>query len=282
MDLRDRFEVAFDDTPEARSPHRSIDDRLRAGRATVRRRRAAGVAGGIAAAAVVGTVGWQLIEPEPPTVVEAPYASVVGAPNDTDWPVVEDPDAKEIEVNPDHEIVVPPGTRFVRTISDPLGEINSIAFEAAVPGVQGTLFYLADDRRGVTSQSDPSGEYYTTLALWAENAGLVAGSGAFNDQLAVGDDGRLVSTDPALEIVAQLEDPEIGPEFAGPAERTVAAEVRLDGVTWFLVGQYSPDHREHAAFYRVEPTVLEDRTVEGVVAHVNALLEAEVAAEGDR
>lgn len=281
MDLRERFEVAFEDAPEVRAPHRPVDERLRAGRATVRRRRAAGVAGGIAAAAVIGAVGWQVLEPEPRTVVEAPYAAGPDAPSDSDWPVVEHAAAKEVTVTPEHEILVPPGTRVIELISDPLGGVDSIALELRLPGEEGTLFFLADDRRGLSSQSGVSGERYTTLALWAEDADLVAKGGAFKDQIVV-DDGRLVSTDPGLEIVDQLVDPEIGPEFALPAERTVAAELRVDGATWFVVGQYHPDYPEHLALYRVEPTVLEDRTVEGLVAHVNANLEAEVAAEGDR
>lgn len=281
MDLRERFDVAFDDAPQSRAPHRPLDERLHAGRASVRRRRAAGLAGGLAVAAAVGAVGWQVVEPGP-TVVEAPYAGSPGAPSDPDWPVVQDPEATSVEATPGHRIVVPRGTRVVELVSDPIAGGDSVALELDLPGDPGTLFFLADARRGLSSQSAPSGESYTTLALWAENAGLVAAGGAFEDQLAVEGDGRLVSTDPALRIVDQLVDPEIGPEFAGPAERTVAAEVSVDGVTWFVHGQYHPDHPEHLALYRTEPTVLEDRSVEGLVAHVNALLETEVAAEGGR
>lgn len=282
MDLRDRFELAFEDAPEARAPHRPVDDRLRAGRSTVRRRRAGGVAGGIAAAAVIGAVGWQVLEPDERTVVEAPYAAGPGTPSDPDWPIVEDAEVQEVEATPEHEILVPPGTRIVELISDPLRNADSIALELALPGEPGTVFYLADDRRGLNLQWGPSGGSYTTLAFWAEDADLVARGGPFKGRLTVDDDGRLVSTDPAVEVVDQLVDPEIGPEFSAPGERTVAAEVRVDGVRWFVYGQYLPDYPEHLALYRTEPTVLEDRTVEGLVADVNARLEAEVAAEGDR
>ena len=284
MELRERFESAFEATPETRTPHRPLDDRLRAGRSTVRRRRAAGVAGGLAVTAVVGGIAWSLAEAEPdPTVVEAPYASEPGAPHDPDWPVVEDPKATDFMITPEGEIGVPPGTRFIETISDPISEADSIAFEAAVPGASGTMFVLADRRRGLLLQSDEAGEYYTTLAAWAEDAAAPSTGGPLEGLVAVDADGRLVATDPAVEIVDQQVDPEIGPEFAGPAERTVAAEILVEGgVTWFVYGHFLPDHLEHAQLYRVEPTVLEKRTVQGLVDHVNARLAAEVAAEGDR
>ncbi len=284
MELRDRFEIAFEATPETRTPHRPLDERLRAGRSTVRRRRAAIVAGGLAVTAVVGGIAWTLAEEEPaPTVVETPYSSEPGAPHDPDWPVVEDPKATDVMITPEGEIAVPSGTRFIETISDPLSEADSIAFEAEVPGVSGTMFVLADRRRGVGLQWDEVGEDYTTLASWVEDAAAPSSAGPLKDLVAVGADGRLVATDPAVEIVDQLVNPEIGPEFAEPAERTVAAEILVEGdETWFVYGQFLLDHLEHAQLYRVEPTVLEERTVQGLVDHVNARLAAEVAAEGDR
>lgn len=288
MDLRERFEVAFEDAPEARAPHRSVDERLRAGRATVRRRRAAGVAGGVAAAAVIGAVGWQVLEPEQ-RVVEAPYAGIPDAPSeqrapsDPDWPVVEAPGATDVDVSPEHEIVVPPGTRVVELISDPLAGVDSVGLELDLPGEPGTLFLLADDRRGLTSQYEPAGEDYTTLAHWVADAAAVGtGAGILDGLVEVGPDGRLVAMDPSVEVVDQVADPEIGPEFALPAEHTLAAEITVDGKAWFVYGQFLPEHREHAQLYRVEPSVLQDRSVAGLVAHVNAGLEAEVAAEGDR
>lgn len=208
-----------------------------------------------------------VVAPEPNNPVEVFEWSAVA--DDINWFTTDDvPSWAEehgnhgpVKLLQDGRLWVAPDATVRRIVVDPiLGGINdtiaSYAVEAEYAGAPeifgGDVVWvlLATDGKsqGGGTMDEPGG-WTDDFELWVDNeTAFEQGRPSFAERLAQFDDGTsdvLVPGADGVEIVRQVQDPEVGPKWE-PGTREAAAEVRWAGTTWFV---QASDPRDGGAWY---------------------------------
>lgn len=207
------------------------------------------------------------VAPEPNNPVEAVAWSAVA--DDIDWFTTDDVPswAQEygshgpVQLLADGRLWVAPDATVRRIVVDPVvggpgGVTASYAVEAEYAGAPEDFssdvawVFLSTDGTGRGSGSfDEPGRWTDDFELWVDDATAPQeGRPSFVERLAhFADDSSdvLVPGAPGVEIVRQVQDPEVGPMWE-PGTREAAAEVRWAGTTWFV---QASDPRDGGAWY---------------------------------
>ena len=230
MNLTDELEKSFVDEP----PHRPVEQRITAGRRLVRRRRAVTGAAALAVVAVLGA-GYAAIGDDDQQATDPPIADqtddlltemqLEDREQLDEWKVFVDQGgqlltAEGVEVllkdrNPDG--YGPPGTTwgvvfmYAGTTRWALIDPSGGAYEDAFQSFPSFEYWLADQI--ALQQGDP------TLALveFGQGEQLLPRAG--------------------VEILQQTGDVDLGPNFAGPNDRTAVAEVTYSGERWYVLAR---------------------------------------------
>lgn len=205
MDISEEIEASFGDGPA----HRTLEDRLSAGRRARRRRKGAEGVAAIAGAAVLGL---------------AAYAVVPGGTPDS---------AKE------------PG--FAGQPSGSGSATGESAWkESSRDGDTDTPVEVEMDRNGKDLWVQFTGRpRFKTGDQWRVVQPALSNGGEQLPYVKFGT-GEELKPMPGVEIVQQQADPDVGEGNSQPGERTAAAEVLVNGETWFVlarqVGDAAPEY----------------------------------------
>lgn len=265
MDLRERLDRELSDPPH---PAPDLSETLVAGRRAVRRRRAVAGVAGVAAAAVVGGLGWTLtpLGGETPPVADPPPSETLAA---NEIRVDSNPrnDCHEIpeadlgncrsEWEPIHSgpgqspVRRDPGVRVVEVIDSPLESDGfNAAYEVDDNGARAFVLFEPDS----TMSTYPRESADIDLSTWVEevksdieaapqNSGDAQNSGDRSSPPAeFNPDGELVLADGA-EVVQRVEDP-LGPKDEG---KSLGLAVEHDGQTTWLALTWTPASRKIAS-----------------------------------
>ncbi len=92
---------------------------------------------------------------------------------------------------------------------------------------------------GTMVSSDPAGKSFADLEDWTAYQ-VEAITGRERDLVQLNADGTLRPAT-GIELVAQVQDIDLGPRFAGPGDRTAAAEVLDGNRRWYVLVRDSAD-----------------------------------------
>ncbi|MFN8193030.1 MAG: hypothetical protein U0R80_01965 [Nocardioidaceae bacterium] len=233
IDLRELFESELGEGPA----HRPLDERLRAGRSAVRRRRLAEVGAGVTAVVIAGVL-----------LVGGP-----GRPNaGTDAPEVDEPStpAATQEAWAEDELArfaggtweTRPGVEVVDRVDNPLhrrGRESSEGLAVVWKGEETWLLldHTLDRGRGEDSvTSFPARVAMPDLASWVDQQ-VALQHGDATDLLVRFGDGETLEPVEGATILAQRPHPALPDNFAGPGDRTAVAKVRLGDQVWFVLAR---------------------------------------------
>ncbi len=236
------LDASFGDGP-APAP---LDGLLLAGHRARRRRTATRaavgglVAAGVLAVASVSVGSWDL------TGAAGVDEGVATTPTTTPPGEMPEPPPLVVEhdlglsFGPDGELRASDDLLVVRRMVDPVG-----------------LAWIGGAQRTYALVVERDGERFWVIAQWYGDGEMIsadpAGEGfdRFEDWLAHRGDAMLDEADPlvsmqaggslrpadGVELLAQETDLDLGPRFAGPQDRTAAAEVRVDGRRWYVLAR---------------------------------------------
>lgn len=245
QDLDQQLASELKHLPESRF---TIADTMAAGRLSVRRRRLAAGAAGLAAVLVVGGSAWLAAAgshttPESSQVTGEPTSGPTpNTPADDhavedDGPLVVKPNGRSV-INPDAEVLEQD------EYTTPSGAVVDI-YQVRVDGGE-YYAYLLPGSAGSTSLPAQG----LTLQEWVDLQ--FVGPEIPDDGWVRFDDGsHLAPVLGGLTIVRQEPDPGLGENFAGAQDPTALAEVELDGTTFYLaVRQFEGGPAEAISFRR--------------------------------
>jgi hypothetical protein len=231
MNLTDALEKSFVDEPA----HRPVQQRITAGRRLVRRRRAVTGAAAVAVVAVLGA-GYAVIGSDGERASEPPIAD-----QKKDQPV-EDETSFSQDLLDDYQVVVAPNGLLLKA---PGVEILQKVPNPGGYGDPGKAYGVAFTFEGTTRWSliDPSGGSYEdafrsfpTFEYWlADQVALQQGEPML--ALVRFGAGEELLPRAGVAILQQTGDIDIGPRFAGPNDRSAAAEVRYAGERWYVLAR---------------------------------------------
>jgi hypothetical protein len=212
----------------------AIDDLLRDGRRARTRRRLTVGAGAVAAALVIGGTAWTLAAGDSDVATDPP--PIAGQTTPTAAPVLEG--GELAGYGPDGELVIRTGWHVTQRIPNPMGSRapeESVALELT-DGTKTYWYLLHRDSDGYGATSDPAQKGYATFQEWVDDQVGANQPDPIGQALDLGPDGRLTSSDDAVRIVDQRVGVDIGLDGWAPEDTTVA-ELRLDGVRWFVAAR---------------------------------------------
>jgi DNA-binding phage protein len=261
-ELADLLDRSFGDGPAPAPPAAY----LAAGRRSLRRRRGAGA---LAATTAVGAVALTaaLVGGGSPTAATeiGPAEQPVAAPTTSSDGLVEtsaDPDEVEtvrlrpsgksaVELYPGGLLAKAKNVTITQRVPNPMGYTEpdhslGIAYERNGESTWALLTYQEDpDGLGSTGgvSSDPAGKSFPTLELWLDDQVALQSGEEPPLQLVEfdpsGGDETLLPLD-GVTILQQTGDVELGPGFAGPADPSAVAEVRVNGERWYVLARTLP------------------------------------------
>jgi hypothetical protein len=237
QDLADRLAADIDRaSSHAPASGPAVDTILAGGRQALLRRRLALGAGTAAAALVIGGTLWVVAPGGGTTATDD--SQVATQPSSSTAPAT-DADPLEGDLlagyDSDGNLVVKDGWNVTERIPNPMGvkpPEQSVALELT-NGTKSYWYLLRSDEKGWGASSDPAQKGFATLEEWTASQVGANQPDPIGDALDLQPDGRLVSSDDDVVVVDQRTGVDLGASF-GPAADTTVAELRVDGVRWFV------------------------------------------------
>lgn len=237
-DLGDRLAADLDQaSDQAPHPGPALDTIVDGGRRALLRRRFVLGAGTAAAVLAVGGVLWGFA---PGGGTATDHAQVATQPDGSASPsAAAVPPFLEGDAlagyGPDGTLVVRDGWTVTERIANPAGRTppaHSVALELT-DGHDRYWYFLQGDEDGYGVTSDPAQKGFATLEEWTASQVDANQPDPIGDALELRSDGTLVSSDDGVVVVDQRTGVDLGASF-GPAADTTVAELRVDGVRWFV------------------------------------------------
>lgn len=244
-DLAAAIDASFGDGP----PLPPTDVLLQAGRRARRRRTTnrvalgGAVAAGVMVAATASVGGWDLTGA---SGIDGGVASTPSSPppattGEDEPPPVPTGQQLGIGFGPQGELRTREGTTVVRQEDGPLEDTGQDRSYALVVQREGQRYWVIAEwsPAGELVSSDPAGKGFATFDDWVDHR-VEATTGEERGLVELSDDGSLVPA-PGVELLAQEQGLDLGERFAGPSDRTAAAEV-IDGERrWYVLVRDSSD-----------------------------------------
>lgn len=242
MDISEQIEASFGDGPA----HRTLEDRLSAGRRARRRRKSAEGMAAVAGVAVLGLAAYTIAPGGTPDSAKDPGFSGQPSATPTDASLRKRLDALEeskwAAYDADGNVVLGEGVTEWQRVPNPLNwplPKKSVGLEVERNGerVWMLLEYEIQDGDGVSgSVSDPAQKSFETLEQWLADQVALQNGGEHLQFVEFGA-GEVLKPLPGVTIVRQRPSPDVGDDFAGQSDRSAVAEVRVDGETWFVLAR---------------------------------------------
>ena len=230
--LQQELERSFGDGPA----HRPLEETLRSGRRTLRRRRAGVAAGALAVLVSIGTVSAVVADGSGPRtsgeVVTEPSPSPSPTPSDAGTPA-SDPwgRGEKVRYSASGELEVRPGVEVHEHIENPFTYQSPQRSDALDITFRGRRTWLIlelwrGDLR--SSESTPSNGWASFADYVADQAGTTIERNGWPATVRLTAEGSVVPADGA-EVLQRTDDPRLGDSFAPPGTPTGAALVRPAG-----------------------------------------------------
>jgi hypothetical protein len=244
VELREALNHGFGPEPQ----HRPLADRLEAGRRAVRRRRLAGSAVAVAAAAVVG-IGASLLaggaQDSPDGVATDPTAA--STPSNQETPATNQPwgDGELARYSTNGLVEIRPGVTVLHQIDEPYGDPSDFNHSVALA----VEYHGAESWLLLTWETDPNGDSSSSSGAMAHPEGSfadwVAQNAAANEDNSAGyvefaDDGSLVASH-GVEILDQRHPVHLKDFTFGDEPSAAALLQGPDGKKWFVLVRYTGD-----------------------------------------
>lgn len=233
LDLAERIDAAIGEAP---TPLPLPRDRVAAGRRALLRRRLAVGAGALAVVAVVGSA-FALVGGDSETRVDPaspPSAEADGTGSEPEPGRPSDPDA-DVELTREGELLVAEGVEVTRQVENPLG-LTPPDYSLGIAYTRDgeTTWALLESSGSVTY--DPARKAFATLDDWLDEM-VALETGDVRLQLVEFGVGETLEPLPGVEIVDQTGEVNLSESFAGPRDRTAAAQVTYEGKRWFVLAR---------------------------------------------
>lgn len=246
--LQEEISRSFGEDPA----HRPVEERLTAGRRALRRRWAAQMVAGLAAAVLVGGA-WTVSGPasqqrgDETSVAMDPTSSLEPQENPSTSlepkqnlsPAHSGPLA---ELGPDG-LILGDDVTVVRRVENPMGLVAPDQSLGLVVDHDGTRIWmlLAFEEKpgtsgGSSSTYDDAGRTYPTFDLWLAET-IAMQQGAPTLALVAFGDGKTLVPEDGVELLEQRASPQMPENFAAPGDRTAVAMVRWAGERWFVLAR---------------------------------------------
>ena len=239
-DVQDQIDRSFGAGPE----HADLDQVLRAGRRSLRRRRVASAGAVLAVALVAGGVvvtagGPDGVRGEEP----AATPTATSAPEDPAYVQVP-PDRPELEgeqvvLAPDGTLYVSEDVEVLEVVENPLG-LEPPRYSAGLAtsaGGEERWWLLEAARTSSSTSSAAARESFPDLGMCLDDQVALQRGEPTLALVRFGPDGTLVPDEAGVEVLAQRAGVDLGPSFAGPGDPTAVAEVRWDGERWYVLAR---------------------------------------------